>query len=63
MAKTESKTVIGCDNYGREANLSISKDKKTGKVSILSSEEGDPVVYSPKQVKELIEALQWSLKV
>lgn len=48
--------------HGREANLSISKDKKTDKVSILSSEEGVPVVYSKKQVKELIEVLKWSLK-
>lgn len=62
MAKTEYKSVIGCDNYGKEADLTISKDKKTGRICIWSSEEGDPVIYSPKQVKELIEVLKQSLK-
>ena len=58
MAKTECKKVIGCDEYGREAWLMVENDKKSGKISILSSEEGSSVVYTQKQVKELIEALK-----
>ena len=33
-------------------------DKKSGKISVLSSEEGGAVVYTQKQVKELIETLK-----
>ena len=58
MAKAECKKVIGCDEYGREAWLMVENDKKSGKISILSSEEGSSVVYTQKQVKELIETLK-----
>ena len=44
--------VCGCDEYGREAWLMVENDKKSGKISILSSEEGSPVVYTQKQVRE-----------
>lgn len=50
--------VCGCDEYGREAWLMVENDKKSGKISILSSEEGSAVVYTQKQVKELIETLK-----
>ena len=50
--------VCGCDEYGREAWLMVENDKKSGKISILSSEEGSSVVYTQKQVKELIETLK-----
>lgn len=62
MAKTECKKVIGCDEYGREAWLMVSQHKDSDKIEVLSSEEGEPVVYSPKQTKELIEVLKQSLK-
>lgn len=50
--------VCGCDEYGREAWLMVENDKKSGKISVLSSEEGSAVVYTQKQVKELIETLK-----
>ena len=36
----------------------VENDKKSGKISVLSSEEGGAVVYTQKQVKELIETLK-----
>ena len=62
MAKTKYYEVLGEDNYGGKAYLNFHKDPKTGKIHIYSSEEGDPVVMSSKQVKELIEKLKQSLK-
>ena len=62
MAKTKYYEVWGEDSYGKEAYLRFNKDPRTGKVHIYSSEEGDPVVMSNKQVKELIEKLKKSLK-
>ena len=50
--------VCGCDEYGREAWIMVENDKKSGKIGILSSEEGSAVVYTQKQVKELIETLK-----
>ena len=50
--------VCGCDEYGREALIMVENDKKSGKIGILSSEEGSAVVYTQKQVKELIETLK-----
>ena len=50
--------VCGCDEYGREAWIMVENDKNTGKIGILSSEEGSAVVYTQKQVKELIETLK-----
>ena len=50
--------VCGWDEYGREAWLMVENDKKSGKISVLSSEEGSAVVYTQKQVKELIETLK-----
>ena len=38
--------------------IMVENYKKSGKISILSSEEGSPVVYTQKQVKELIETLK-----
>ena len=32
--------VCGCDEYGREAWIMVENDKKSGKISVLSSEEG-----------------------
>ena len=58
MAKTECKKVIGCDEYGREAWLMVENDKKSGKISVLSSEEGSAVVYTQEQAKDLIEVLK-----
>lgn len=54
--------VCGSDEYGREAWLMVNKDNSTGKICVLSSEEGDPVMYSPKEVRELIEVLKGYLK-
>ena len=62
MANTKYYEVLGEDNYGGKAYLNSHKDPKTGKIHIYSSEEGDPVVMSSKQVKELIEKLKQSLK-
>lgn len=50
--------VCGCDEYSREAWIMVENDKKLGKIGILSSEEGSAVVYTQKQVKELIETLK-----
>lgn len=60
MKKSNKKytKVCGCDEYGREAWLMVENDKKSGKISVLSSEEGSSVVYTQKQVKELIETLK-----
>lgn len=60
MKKSNKKytKVCGCDEYGREAWLMVENDKKSGKISVLSSEEGSTVVYTQKQVKELIETLK-----
>ena len=57
-SKKKYAKVCGCDEYGREAWLMVENDKKSGKISVLSSEEGSAVVYTQKQVKELIETLK-----
>lgn len=64
MVKESKKytTIYGDDEYGRESWLCVNKDKKTGKICVLSSEEGDPVVLSSKGAKELIEALKGCLR-
>lgn len=48
MKKSNKKytKVCGCDEYGREAWLMVENDKKSGKISVLSSEEGSAVVYT-----------------
>lgn len=62
MAKAECKKVIGCDEYGREAWLMVSQHKDTDKVEVLSSEEGEPVVYTKSQITELIKELKKYVK-
>lgn len=52
--------IQGKDTYDQYAELTIYT--KHGNVNILSSEEGDPVVFSKKQTKELIEILKKCLK-
>ena len=62
MAKAECKKVIGCDEYGREAWLMVSQHKDSDKVEVLSSEEGEPVVYTKSQITELIKELKKYVK-
>lgn len=62
MAKTKYYKVVGHDLYQQNAELSINKDVNTGKINILSSEEGSPVVLSVKETKELIEILKKCMK-
>lgn len=62
MAKTKYYKIIGHDEYNGTADLMINKDLNTGKIHILSSEEGDPVVLSVKETKELIEILKKCMK-
>ena len=62
MAKAECKKVIGCDEYGREAWLMVSQHRDTDKVEVLSSEEGEPVVYTKSQISELIKELKKYVK-
>ena len=54
--------VCGCDEYGREAWLMVSQHKDTDKVEVLSSEEGEPVVYTKSQISELIKELKKYVK-
>ena len=54
--------VCGCDEYGREAWLMVSQHKDTDKVEVLSSEEGEPVVYTKSQISELIKELKKIVK-
>lgn len=61
-AKAECKKVIGCDEYGREAWLMVSQHKDSDKVEVLSSEEGEPVVYTKSQITELIKELKKYVK-
>ena len=42
--------------------LTIDEEGNTDKLNILSSEEGDPVVLSVKETKELIEILKKCIK-
>lgn len=37
--------VHGNDLYERDASMTINRNSDTGKIEILSSEEGDPVVF------------------
>lgn len=62
MKKTKYYKIVGHDLYEQNAELSINKDINTGKINILSSEEGDPVVLSVKETKELIEILKKCIK-
>lgn len=62
MAKTKYYKVIGQNEYNKTTDLMINKDLNTGKIHILSSEEGDPVVLSVKETKELIEILKKCIK-
>lgn len=41
--------VHGNDLYERDASLIINRNSGTGKIEILSSEEGDPVVFFSKK--------------
>lgn len=54
--------VCGCDEYGREAWLMVSQHRDTDKVEVLSSEEGEPVVYTKSQISELIKELKKYVK-
>lgn len=54
--------VCGSDEYGREAWLMVSQHKDTDKVEVLSSEEGEPVVYTKSQISELIKELKKYVK-
>lgn len=54
--------VCDCDEYGREAWLMVSQHKDTDKVEVLSSEEGEPVVYTKSQISELIKELKKYIK-
>ena len=62
MAKAECKKVIGSDEYGREAWLMVSQHKDSDNIEILSSEEGEPVVYTKSQISELIKELKKYVK-
>ena len=55
--------VCGCDEYGREAWLMVSQHRDTDKVEVLSSEEGEPVVYTKSQISELIKELKKYVKL
>lgn len=62
MAKEKYYHVHGNDLYERDASLIINRNSDTGKIEILSSEEGDPIIFSAKEVKELIDTLKKCLK-
>ena len=54
--------VCGCDGYGGAAWLMVSQHRDTDKVEVLSSEEGEPVVYTKSQISELIKELKKYVK-